>query len=540
MWLPRSLRAQLLLATVPVAVLAALASAWVANRQTRAAVTDEFEREYEEPEKIARSLEFLASQENGWATADDIVDEVASRYERRVVVVIDLPDQDLTVDSDPPPDRGASRALPQIFAGTIQPVLRPEAAPRRAQMVAEFRTDCLTELGVRFELRTVEGIRQADSASTDASECDEPTRDYESSLFAHEAQVFVDYDQPTAPGSVISGRLVSIVAGLVGLMALIAVLASRRVLRPVGQLTRVVGHVAAGSFGERVPERRRDEIGELARSFNAMAGALQRADEQRRRMTSDIAHELRTPLSNIRGYLEAAQDGVAPLTPELIDSIHEDTLLLQALVSDLQELAQAEAGQLRLDRSQLDAADLARSVVAAHGARAVTQQVRLTVTAADRCLVDGDHRRLRQVLTNLVENALRHTPPQGEITVSARSRGGWVEVAVADTGTGIAAEHLDRIFDRFFRADPSRHRSTGGSGLGLAITRELVHAHGGQIRVQSEVGRGTVFTVALPAVPPAAPSAAVGQAGPAAAAQASEVLVAAGGTGVEAVTDVDR
>jgi two-component system sensor histidine kinase BaeS len=215
-------------------------------------------------------------------------------------------------------------------------------------------------------------------------------------------------------------------------------------------------------------------------------------------MTTDIAHELRTPLSNIRGYLEAAQDGVAPLTPALVSSLLEDAMLLQGLVEDLQELSLAESGRLQLQRAPTDVDDLAISVASAHRARALQRGVGVNVDARTGLLADLDARRMRQVITNLMENAIRHTDAGGEIALAVHRTESGMRISVRDTGTGIEPEHLPHIFDRFYRTDASRNRATGGSGLGLAITRELVAAHGGTIGASSVLGRGTTFVVDLP------------------------------------------
>ncbi len=219
-------------------------------------------------------------------------------------------------------------------------------------------------------------------------------------------------------------------------------------------------------------------------------------------MISDIAHELRTPLGNIRGWLEAAEDGVADPGMALISSLLEEALQLQSIIDDLRDLAAADAGQfrLRLEPTRLD--ELLRQVVSAQRARAEAVDVRLTARVPDRAHLgaglNADPVRLRQAVGNLVANAISHTPPGGEVTVTYMRMGSHFIIEVIDTGSGISAEDLPLIFDRFWRADKSRSRRTGGSGLGLPITRQLVEAHGGHVTAASTPGQGSVFTIWLP------------------------------------------
>jgi two-component system sensor histidine kinase BaeS len=215
-------------------------------------------------------------------------------------------------------------------------------------------------------------------------------------------------------------------------------------------------------------------------------------------MVTDVAHELRTPLTNIRGYLEALQDGVVEPERRIIDSLYGEAMLLNHLVDDLQELSLAEAGHLKLERQPVALADVVDRAVEAVRPRAGAEEIMLQVDLPEDLLVDVDPQRIGQVLRNLLENALTHTPPGGEIAMVGHVEGQWVEVSVRDTGSGIAAEDLPYVFERFYRADKSRSRDTGGAGLGLAIARQLVEAHGGRIWVESTKGKGSTFTFALP------------------------------------------
>ncbi|MET9063556.1 sensor histidine kinase [Streptosporangium sandarakinum] len=278
----------------------------------------------------------------------------------------------------------------------------------------------------------------------------------------------------------------------------VSVMAARRLVRPVNALTHAAQRMRDGDSSARVTVRTTGEISELATAFNEMSEHLQRMEEQRKAMVSDISHELRTPLSNLRGWLEATQDGVAELDPALIASLVEEILLLQHIVDDLQELALADAGKLRLHVEPLHLGDLLDQVTTAHRGRAEAAGLTLTTVVTDDPPLTADPVRLRQAIGNLVTNSLRYTPRGGHITLGARQDGDQVVIEVTDTGVGIPAEHLPHVFDRFWRAEKSRNRQTGGSGLGLAIVRNLAEAHGGTATVASVPGVRTTFTLRLP------------------------------------------
>ncbi|MBE9507785.1 MAG: HAMP domain-containing protein, partial [Chloroflexi bacterium] len=265
-------------------------------------------------------------------------------------------------------------------------------------------------------------------------------------------------------------------------------------------LTAATRAVAAGDLSVRVPVRYHGEVRELAAAFNAMAEDLARADALRRNLTADVAHELRTPLSVIRGKLEGVLDGVYPATPEHLEPVLEETELLTHLVEDLRLLALAEAGQLPLEKRPMDVGDLLRDAQVNFGPQASDRGVTLALKLPSELpTVVADWRRVAQVLGNLLTNALRHTPQGGCVTLSATADEGMVEVTVADTGMGIPPEDLPYIFERFWRGEKSRSRAGGETGLGLAIARQLVEMHGGTIDVESTPGKGSKFQFTLPA-----------------------------------------
>jgi signal transduction histidine kinase len=317
-------------------------------------------------------------------------------------------------------------------------------------------------------------------------------------------------EMPSGDGFLVTvNRALLMVAVVAGVGAALLILGlSRRILAPVGALTSAARRMAAGDLAQRVEIASQDEIGDLARAFNGMADGLARLEWVRRNMVTDVAHELRTPLTNIRGYLEAIRDGVVEPEPSVIDWLHEEAMHLSRLVGDLQDLSLAEAGQLKLKRRTVAVYETVDRAVTAAELRA--QAGRVTVSCdlpEDLLLVNVDPERVRQVLTNLLDNALTHTGPGGSVTIAANvvpskatdgAGAQWVEVSVSDTGTGIRTDDLPHVFERFYRADPSRSRATGGTGLGLAIAKQWVELHGGRIWVESETGQGSRFSFTVP------------------------------------------
>ncbi len=273
------------------------------------------------------------------------------------------------------------------------------------------------------------------------------------------------------------------------------------VTRPMQELTRAAEAIAAGDMSRRV-QVKGAEVGNLATAFNKMAAELERAEALRKQMTADIAHELRTPLSVIRGNVEALQDGVFPLTTEALEPIQAKTKLLSRLVEDLRELALAESGHLRLDREATDLAALTRRTVAAFHAAAEAKSISLEVASeSEKPMAHADPQRIEQVLANLLSNALCHTPDGGSIAIRVCSgEPNWLTIRVSDTGPGIPVDALPNIFERFYRADRGRARGTDGegSGLGLAVARSIAEAHGGAIGVDSPPGQGASFWFSLP------------------------------------------
>lgn len=283
-----------------------------------------------------------------------------------------------------------------------------------------------------------------------------------------------------------------IVAGIVALIA--GFVLARRATAPARELTDAARALAAGDRSQRVGSRSNDEFGEMAQTFNLMADTIAEEDRLRRAFAADVAHELRTPLAILRSEIEALQDGIRKATPASLASLHEETLRLTRLVGDLETLARADAAGFALERRPADLRDLVAGTVdefaSNFDARSIAVERRL-----ERADVDVDPVRLRQVVANLLSNALKFTPDAGRITVETGRSNGWAIVRVSDTGPGIPPDELPRIFDRFFRGRGAR---ASGSGIGLTVVSELVRAHGGEVDVSSEPGRGASFTVRLP------------------------------------------
>jgi two-component system sensor histidine kinase BaeS len=300
---------------------------------------------------------------------------------------------------------------------------------------------------------------------------------------------------PAVVGLPAAGTLRIVIAAAIVLVLTVGIsmVLAGPVLRPLRVVTAATQRMRAGDRSARAEVRARWEVAELAAAFNQMSEHLARVERQRTDLVNDVSHELRTPLGNIRGWLVAAQDGVADLDPELVESLLEETLVLQHVVDDLQDLAAADAGELRLRPEPVDAGELLAQIAAA-----ADHTVTIAVETSGDLRLSADPVRLRQVVGNLVTNAVRHTPPSGRITLRARRAGDEVVIEVSDTGSGIAPEDLPHVFNRFWRADRSRSRATGGRGLGLAIARQLVAAHGGTISVTSTLGAGTTFRLSLP------------------------------------------
>lgn len=533
----RSLRGRLLLAMIAIAVVAVSATAWLTSRDTADRLRSDVEQNLEVDGRIYSELLSYAQSNRDWGDVDSLVRDLEAETGRRIALTTPLGD---SIADSARLDGGGGAPLPEQPAALIDPfnTMFPLFGGLVAWTEVEMGSDtdgsdvldsssfsledptaaldeelvrCLGRRGVPYTtLPELEGSGlstiEVDADDTRAIEafdaCYTAAEDAVDRRWSDPALLYLGTRDRTGLTALrADGRRTLLAAGAVTLLAVaVTVAVSRRLLRPVAALTVAARRMEGGDLAQRVEVQGDDELAGLARSFNAMAEALATNETQRRRLVNDVAHELRTPLANVRGYLEAALDGVAPADDQLLASLHEEALLLQRLVDDLQTLALAEAHRLVLHRESVDLAALADQVAVAHSHQADTTGVGLVVERQgdEPTVVHADPGRVRQALGNLVSNALRHSTAGDQVNVRVRADATEAIAEVADTGVGIAPEELPHVFDRFWRADTSRTRDTGGSGLGLAICSHLVEAHGGTVGVTSTLGEGSVFTIRLP------------------------------------------
>lgn len=312
--------------------------------------------------------------------------------------------------------------------------------------------------------------------------------------------------------AVTEALLVAAGAALVSAVA-ISLVISRRVVTPIRQMTEVSRYIAAGHYRERVQVTSQDELGQLAHSFNQMAASLEQVETMRRELIANVAHELRTPLASIKGYMEGLMDGILPLEPSTFQQIYREADRLQRLVNDLQELSRVEAGAFQLNRQPLSMTDLIVRITNRLRPQFEEKEMTLQLNLpTDLPSVMADEDRVSQVLLNLIGNALQYTPDGGMVTITGhwphatkhwpdgrQVPGSQVIFTINDTGIGIPPEHLPHLFSRFYRVDKSRSRVGGGSGIGLTIVKHLVEAHGGRVWAESRgAGRGSTFGFSLP------------------------------------------
>ncbi|WP_240138897.1 sensor histidine kinase [Streptomyces sp. MUM 178J] len=463
---------------------------------------------------LLRAAETTAACLGKYSIATDIVDSPSGRPRIQVVGSDERAEAARCSQDDlDRPTKTEAKALDALSKLTDACLQRQDLPP--VELSLDLSWKAATPAPVPREALPAERNDVADRAI--ASCVDTARREQLSSYVASPALLYIgDPRGGAVPGFELSLANTAKIAGVAALVLALtvgaSVLAGTRLVRPLHALTGAAQRMKDGEDTAPVPVTADNEIGRLAAAFNDMSAHRARLEAQRKAMVSDVAHELRTPLSNIRGWLEAAQDGLADPDPAFISSLLEEAMQLQHIVDDLQDLAEADAGALRLHPEPLRAAELLAQVAAAHQARAETAGVALAVDTGPpdgrppAPALHADPVRLRQAVGNLVSNAVRHTLPGGRVTLRAYGSddggGAAALIEVADTGCGIPADDLPRVFDRFWRAEKSRSRRTGGSGLGLAIVRKLAEAHGGSARAESEEGKGSVFSLRIPAARP--------------------------------------
>ncbi len=289
------------------------------------------------------------------------------------------------------------------------------------------------------------------------------------------------------------------VAGAMVVALIIGIVLARTLIRPLRALTQAAQNMAEGDLDQQVIVKSKDEIGQLATGFNRMSSEIKRVNDLRRQMTADIAHDLRTPLTVIAGYVESMRDGVLQPTTERLALIYTEIERLQNLVGDLRMLSQADAGELPLHPRPVTPKCLLERIAAPFQYRTEQHGIALQIEASENLPeIKVDEDRMMQVFGNLINNSMRYTPEGGRILLKASASDGHVVLTVEDNGEGIVAEEIPYIFDRFHRADKSRHAESGESGLGLAIVKALVEAHGGTVRAESSYGEGTSIYIELP------------------------------------------
>jgi len=481
----RSLRARVLVMTACVACASVGAVGWYASRVGAGALRRQLApTPRAELEAVAARAGAAFARERDWGGAAAVLADAAGRTGKQLVVL-----------------DGAGRAVAAAPRALL--ALGLELAPdgaltwQQRARVASSGTGREPVL-VRRQRVVMAGVPRAavrDSAGAVLG-----------TLLEIPVQIDVGGDGPAV--ATLRRSLLVGVAVAVGGALVVALLLSARVARPIERLTMAVREVAARGDPAAAPPTAplaaggTAEVAELSRAFDAMVAALARAESLRRGMTSDVAHELRTPVTNIRCHIESMQDGLEEPTAETLASLHEEALALQRLIDDLQDLALGDQGRLELDLAPADVDAELAAALRPFRPRAAAAGVALCLRAGGgrggpKALVD--RRRFRQIVSNLVSNALTHTPPGGAVEVSAgRERPSVVTVRVRDTGRGIDPRDLPNVFERFYRADPARSRAGGGTGLGLAIVKRLVALHGGEAWLESEPGRGTTAAFTVP------------------------------------------
>ncbi|MES0359396.1 MAG: ATP-binding protein [Anaerolineales bacterium] len=295
-------------------------------------------------------------------------------------------------------------------------------------------------------------------------------------------------------------RAAYIAAGVaIGFSVVLALILSTRLIKPVRALTQAATSLSEGDLTRRVEVHGEDELAILGQTFNQMAAALENAEETRQAMTADIAHELRTPLAIQRAHVEALQDGVYPVTDENLQPVLEQNILLTRLVEDLRTLAQADSGQLQLEKIPTNFLSLVERILDRFKPQAEVRNIKLQFSSQGECQpLNLDPGRMEQILGNLISNAIRYTPDDGWIKVILECSPERATLSIQDSGPGIPDESLPHIFERFYRADQSRSRIKGGTGLGLAIARQLTEAHGGILTAANNPDGGALFKLTLP------------------------------------------
>lgn len=488
----RSLRSRIILLTVVVALLAVALTTWAIASRTQDAAVDQLEDQAQVENEITEALTRVALEVDEWEGAIEFVQELADRFDVRIALTDER--GRLIVDTTPGPE------LPPLVA-IIDP-LGPfaEFGEDLSEEDLVFATiECLDNLDISYEVDDFGRLfvdEDADPFVVEQcfDEAFEQIGELKTAGVAEPAWLFIDTDaEPPIPWT----QLVVVAAVVLVLAGGAAALVGGVVVRPIGRLTEATRAIRGGDLGARVEVGAPEEVRELAESFNEMASALELEDDRRKQFSSDIAHELRSPVTNIIGHLDAVRDGVIDASPEHLDVVSSEAGRLHRLIEDLGQLAQAEEGQTRLDLDLVDVGALVRRVADAHAPIAVDGGIKLECDCPEiTARIDGP--RVEQIVGNLLSNALQATGRNGNVVLVVSPEADSVIIRVIDDGPGIPEELLPVIFDRFRRGSRARTPGAGGRGLGLAIARALARAHGGDITARNRQGGGAEFTVVLP------------------------------------------
>lgn len=492
------LSTQVFVVSIGVAVVAAVLTGALVRDRTIDAFEQAVERDLATDSAIYGSVSQFPFFFESWSEGQGELEALSDHFSERIAITsLDgltvLADSD--VGADLPNDAAAVLVSDPFGTDYTEDVLalclgqaEPLNIAADAEDIAADAEDIAADAGILSG-----GITEAQIVEAELNDC------LAESQVAPRANALLYLGYPSDPvdrGDLALDGLLLGGGGVLAIAGLGAVMLARRVSEPVAELTEAAGLLASGDLTQRVGSDGRGEIATLAKSFNDMAGRLEQTDESRRQLISDVAHELRNPIGVLQGNLEAAQDGVLPLDDDMVANLVSETRHLGQLVRDLQDINLAELRGLRIDQSPQDVLALCNDVVASYGAISPHHRLRCVGTTA---YAHADGLRTRQVVENLVKNAITHTEPGGTVTVAVTHADAWIHLTVSDDGAGIAAEDLPHVFDRFWRADGSRARTTGGTGLGLSICAAIVEAHGGSLTVTSQPGVGTTFRASLPA-----------------------------------------
>ncbi|MGI9658946.1 MAG: sensor histidine kinase [Gaiellaceae bacterium] len=513
--LPSSLRGRLVLGGALLAVVSVVVTAWLVTETTSADLIGDVDELRDAQSLILSDLSAYAVLNGDWDDADSLVEELARETGTRIALT--------TLDGRRLIDSDVDSPLPPVASAVIDPGNPGFEAPPSEAFIgeAELATAeierCLEERGIAADIE-VDDHGGFEILPFDVDEFDPALETcFDQAFEIIEPRFFEEFDTPFIVGetfptaepallflgagpqpSVDWGIVVAAATGMVLLGSLAAALMSGLLTRPLRSLAAAAGRVREGDLSARVEESDSSEIGKLGGAFNEMAGELERADERRKRFTSDVAHELRTPLTNVTSHVEAMIDGIEQPAPETLETVRREVEQISGLVDDLQQLALADEGQLTLSRFPVVLDDIVEAVSEGNRPRALESGVELIVVGEAPEPIELDPRRVRQALDNVVANALAHTPSGGRVSLAVRQDAERTTVAVTDTGPGIPEEFIPFAFDRFARADQARTRAAGGTGLGLPVARELVRAHGGEITIERPVEGGTRVVIELP------------------------------------------